>query len=120
MSALTDAVVPGQHLIEIDPAERAETALRDHRIGRFRCDEVRVAGERQTAGADGAEDDLVLLERRRLEHDACAVGQRPLGDPERVAVAVPGDGSRLRLGGKQRLVGQRVDCTPSAALRWQN
>ena len=43
-----------------------------------------VARERRAAGADGAEQDLVLLEGRRLEHDADAVRQLPLGDAERL------------------------------------
>ena len=79
----TDAVLPASTLSRSLSEARRDRPARSRRGG-FGGDEVLVAGERRAARADRSEQDLVLLERRRLEHDAHAVGQRPLGDPERV------------------------------------
>ena len=82
-------------------------------------------------GADGAEQDLILLQRRRLEHDGGAVRQRPLGDAglgravvftivprvgRRIHQRLPGGGVHVRLeplrrgglddGRELRLIGQ--------------
>ena len=75
---------PGENLLQIEPAEATETALRNDRIRGFRRNEILIARERRAPGADGAKHDLVLLERRRLQHDADAVGERPFGDAQRV------------------------------------
>ena len=64
----------GEDLLEIDVAERSKPALFDDLGGGCRWNEVRVARERRAAGADRAEHDFILLERRRLQHDADAVG----------------------------------------------
>ena len=42
---------------------------------------VRVVGQGRPARRRRAKHDLVLIERRRLEHDRRAVRERPLGDP---------------------------------------
>ena len=103
MSALTNAVVPASTLSRSSRLSAAEPALRDDRVGGFGGDEVLVAGERRAAGADGAKQDLVLLERRRLEHHADAVGQPPLGDAEarrslEVVATAPAVGRRASSG----------------------
>ena len=72
----------GQLLLEVDGAEDAEAAGGDDLVGGVGRDEVPVLGERDAAGARGPEEDLVLLEIRRLQHDAGAVRERPLGDAD--------------------------------------
>ena len=83
MSARTNAALPASFLLRSIGGQRPEPALGHDLVGGLGGDEVLVVGERRAAGAEGPEEDLVLLERRRLEHDAHAVGQRPLGDPRR-------------------------------------
>ena len=109
MSALTNAVVPASTFSRSSAAEAAKTALRDDHGGGFSGDEVRVARERGAARAHGPKQDLVLLERRRLEHDPDAVGQTPLGDAQRVVGRGGGDGSRRREAREQRLRAGRID-----------
>ena len=96
MYGLADGDLAGQDLPQIDGVELAEAAGGDDlRRGAGR-DVVRVARERRAAGAGRAKQDLVLLERRRLEHDLHAVGQLPLGDADGVLRRGAGDRRRAR------------------------
>ena len=95
----------GQLLAQIDRRETPEPALADDLCRRFGGDEVLVARERRAARTEGAEQDLVLLERRRLQHDSHAVRQRPLGDAGRLL--------RDRLRDRARL-GRRLEQRPRA------
>ena len=81
MSARTDAVVPASTLSRSSRLKppRPPCAITASAVS---------AGMKSSSLAsdiasrtDRPEQDLVLLERRRLEHNANAVGQRPFGDP---------------------------------------
>ena len=98
-----------KHLFQIDQAELAKTAVGHDRGGGGGRDEVPVAGERRATGAHGPKENLILLERRRLEYDPDTVGQPPLGDAQRLVRRGRGDGSRRRETSEQRLRADRVD-----------
>ena len=101
--------LPGERLAQIDGAELADAAGDDRMRGGAGRDEVLIARERGAAGADRAEEDLVLLERRRLEHDLHAVGQLPLGDAVGLLRRRLDDRAGRGHGLEQRLVVHRVD-----------
>ena len=71
--------------------------------------EILIACQRHPSRADRAKQDLVLLERRRLEHDANAIGQRPFGDAHRLVGRRGGDGSGRGCASRAMAVARRVD-----------
>ncbi len=87
------------------PTPPAGTTASATRAGR----EVRVARERRTARRRGPEQDLILLQRRRLEHDRRAVRQRPFGDSRLGTNGGLHDRAGLRRRVHQRLTGRSVD-----------
>ena len=99
----------GESLAEVEAAELAKPALRNHCVGRFRRNEVTVGRERRAAGADGAKHNLVFLERRRFQHDADAVGETPLRDAKRLVGRGGRDAPRRRKRLEQRLRADRID-----------
>ena len=88
MSSRILGMVPHASILGAKPVDDwqtvAEAALRNHLVGGFRRDEVAIARQGRAARADSAEKNLVLLERRRLQHDANAIGEPPLGDAQPV------------------------------------
>ena len=99
----------GHHLPEIEDAELADAAGGDElRRGAGR-DVILVARERGAAGAARGEQDLVLLERRRLQHDLDAVRQLPLGDADRVLRRGARHGAAGRRRIEERRRGRGVD-----------
>ncbi len=77
-------------------------------IGDARGNQVGIARERDAARRRGAEEDLILLEGGRLEHDGHAVRQRPLGDAGVAADRGLRDRPAGGLGVHERLAGRRV------------
>ncbi len=74
----------GENPAEVEASQLAEAALRNHLVGGFRRDKVPIARQGCAARADGTEQNLVLFERRRLQHDTNAIGEPPLGDAQLV------------------------------------
>ena len=89
----------GQLLAQLDAIELCHTSFRDDLGGGRSRHVVGVLDQRVTSGAPGPEQHLVVLEVRRLEQDADAVGQGPPGHPE------PGEGVALDDLGQQRQLG---------------
>jgi len=97
-----------EHLAKIRRAELADAGDRHDLRGRPRRHEVLITRERCSPGARRAEHDLVLLERRRLEHHLDAVGQVPLGDPVGLLDRRLDDGAGLRQAFHQGLAADRI------------
>ena len=95
-----------EHPVERRVVEPADASRGNHVVGGARRDEVGIARQRRAAGRGGAKQNLILFQRRRLEDDGGAVGQRPLGDAAGTRRRLD-DGARLRRRVHQRL--SRVD-----------
>ena len=107
MNGRTPTALPESMLVEHHGAELADAAGRHDVVGDARREEVGVARERRAARRGGAEQNLICLQRRRLEHDGGAVRQRPLGD------ARSGRGVVLTI--VPRAGGASISASPAAA-----
>ena len=107
MNGRTATALPESSLSSVDRRQRADAAGRDHVVGDARGREVVVARERRAARRRRPEQDLIGLQRRRLEHDRGAVRQRPLGDAGAVDVGGLDDAAARRRRIHQRLARRR-------------
>ena len=71
----------GEDPVEHHVAEPADASRGHDHVRHARGEDVGIIGERRPPRREGAEQNLIFLQRRRLEDDRGAVGQRPLGDP---------------------------------------
>ncbi len=96
----------GESFLQVHQAKVAGAAPSHHRVGGGGGDVVFVFGQRCPAGSEGANQDLVVLEIRRLEEDAHPVGKLPALHADLVDRGGFDDlGRRRRLGDERRIRG---------------
>ena len=102
----------GEQRGDLSLAESAKAARSDDLHRARGCHPVLVGHQRVAPRASGAQQHLLLAERGRLDHDAGAVREQPLGHTNLIDRSFSDDPAGLRFDRNQRPVDRRVDVGP--------